>query len=460
MGGHRAICRRAAPRSAAREVEEPCWGCLPRRRALHEVPPGWLLVEATERRVRYRGRTLVADGLVKFDWPASGVIFSTTAARVRLRMDGGRNFFNVLIDGHRVAVLRTRSGVRDYLVELELPGDVADRRPLCEGQASQPPRVVELQKRTEARIGTPLGSLVGLVTLPVAFHGLLLEGGCLMDAPPAPSRRIEFVGDSETSGFGNLGRSQPGHPSVLGILAMHLADQDAHQAWPAFVAQECGADFHVVAWSGMGVLWNAPGGCTASCAMQEAYSRLLASQVSEDALLTQLLAGAASAQPLVAGATATAGATAGGGAGGGKLASWVPHIVVVYIGGNDWYSLSGRHAELSRAFAQFLRGVRALRPTSVILVLLASADSFCSCLATLAEQAKFAADMEQCWHAAATEVSDPGVRLEVVAPSPIIDVADPLDWGLMAHWSAKGHAKWARAVAPLVARHAGWLEGL
>lgn len=65
---------------------------------------------------------------------------------------------------------------------------------------------------------------------------------------------MEFLGDSETSGFGNLGPSQPGAPGLRSLLTVNIAHQDGNQAWPALAAKALDADFHNIAWSGAGVL--------------------------------------------------------------------------------------------------------------------------------------------------------------------------------------------------------------
>lgn len=61
-----------------------------------------------------------------------------------------------------------------------------------------------------------------------------------------------------------------------------MAHQDANQAWPALVAKALGADFHNVAWSGAGVVWNAGAGCSADAPFHDLYSRMLGSSPTLD----------------------------------------------------------------------------------------------------------------------------------------------------------------------------------
>ena len=54
-------------------------------------------------------------------------------------------------------------------------------------------------------------------------------------------------------------------------LEVNVAHQDANQAWPALVAKAFGADFHNIAWSGAGVVWNAGAGCSADVPFHDLY---------------------------------------------------------------------------------------------------------------------------------------------------------------------------------------------
>lgn len=63
---------------------------------------------------------------------------------------------------------------------------------------------------------------------------------------------------------------------------MNVAHQDANQAWPALVAKAFGADFHNIAWSGAGVVWNAGAGCSADAPFHDLYSRMLGSSPTLD----------------------------------------------------------------------------------------------------------------------------------------------------------------------------------
>ncbi|CAE8713637.1 unnamed protein product [Polarella glacialis] len=405
------------------------------------VPAGHFFVPATDQRIRCCGRVAAdaAQGTVTFDWPATSLTWAAAAERVWLRMDGGRNYFNIVVDGQAVEVLETRQGVRDYLIQAGSSSGLASAS--ADGSSSgvhSRTRTFEVQKRTEASIATLFGSLLGRGTKVVVVYGVVSEDGAvLQDAPMRLDQpRLEFLGDSDTTGFGNLGPSQPGTITLRSLLTMSPAQQDVFQSWPALTSRALGAEFHVIAWSGLGVLWNSEPGCTADGTFKDVYARVLATCSSSAADST-------------------------------TLSSWVPDVVVIYLGGNDWYTLvakrraratggggggAGEDSELAAACHRLLAQLRQLRPEADLLVLFPSADSAGSCLGSLAEQELFAEDMEKCWSQAASLAQDGQVFLERVCPCPKIELTCREDWGQMAHWSAQGHQKWAQAVAPLVAK--------
>ena len=152
---------------------------------------------------------------------------------------------------------------------------------------------------------------------------------------------------------------------------MNVAHQDANQAWPALVANAFGADFHNIAWSGAGVVWNAGAGCSADAPFHDLYSRMLGSSPTLDEIdeiqhqiriirnqyksadkpdeydnmtsnVTFLRTCADFVRPLMAldvlldvlPRTTSIDA------------EWQPDAVVLYLGGNDWWSLA--HKGLSR----------------------------------------------------------------------------------------------------------------
>ena len=206
------------------------------------------------------GRGVVdASGTLHFDWPGATLTFAVKGAqRVLLRMDGGRCCFTVTVGERPPALLRTKAGVVDYLIASGLDVNAVTN--------------ITVRKRTEPRAVTGMSifrifaTTVFTTTSAARVVGVLLDAGAgsaaedaeLLPGPPPPPRRIEFVGDSDMCGFGNLSR----HSGFLaGLLRLgHLVgESDATAAWPLVVADALGAEAHMIAWSGVGAVWNATG---------------------------------------------------------------------------------------------------------------------------------------------------------------------------------------------------------
>ena len=206
------------------------------------------------------GRGVVdASGALHFDWPGATLTFAVKGAqRVLLRMDGGRCCFTVTVGERPPTLLCTKAGVVDYSIASGLDVNAVTN--------------ITVRKRTEPRAVTGM-SIFGifdttafLTTSAARVVGVLLDAGAggaaegaeLLPGPPPPPRRIEFIGDSDSCGFGNLSRHSGFLAGLMRIGSM-VRESDATAAWPLVVAEALGAEAHVIAWSGVGAVWNAPG---------------------------------------------------------------------------------------------------------------------------------------------------------------------------------------------------------
>jgi len=172
--------------------------------------------------VRFVGRVEVgSSGDARYAWPGTGFVarFRGTGVAVRLRDDG--NEHQPVIDGRPVARLVTRSAVERYVVAEGLaPGE----------------HTLEVYRRTEA--------LFGVTT----FLAVEVENGRLLDAGPAPARRVEVVGDSISCGYGNEGATPD--------CRFSAATENHWESYGAVLARSLGAELATVAWSGRGVVRN------------------------------------------------------------------------------------------------------------------------------------------------------------------------------------------------------------
>jgi hypothetical protein len=157
-------------------------------------------------------------------WPGSSVEARFTGSSLAVRLDDqlGHNFFSVYLDGNleRPVVLQADKGERSYVVATGLaPG----------------PHSFLLTKRTEGEEGG------------TTFAGLeLADGGTLLAPPPRKQRKIEFFGDSITSGMGD--ESPDDGPD-------HLAkDKNNFLSFAGITARNLDAEAHFISQSGIGVM--------------------------------------------------------------------------------------------------------------------------------------------------------------------------------------------------------------
>ncbi|OZC01332.1 AGE family epimerase/isomerase [Rubricoccus marinus] len=199
-------------------------------RALMNVARRLQSVPAADPRVQIMGRHLAhPDGSVSF--AASGVTFVVRFRGTRLaahiedefRYGTEHNWFTVVVDGGEPVRFQTRPGQRETV--------------LAEGLASGE-HTLWLSKATEGQNG----------------HNRLVSfsGAELLPAEPLPARRIEFIGDSITSGFG-----ADSEPIACGAGTWY----DATHAWIAYgprLARRLDAQWMLSSVSGMGLHrnWN------------------------------------------------------------------------------------------------------------------------------------------------------------------------------------------------------------
>lgn len=161
-----------------------------------------------------------ASHQLRWAWSGSGFALRFFGTRLSIRARGSRCWVRTLLDG-----------VPGRVLELE-PG--TESVELCSG-LPQAEHELRVQLRTEPLVG-------GLVV-----SGFDTDGHFL--APPSPrGPRIEFVGDSITCGYGNLALDET-HP-------FDPATEDFFRSYAGLVATGLDADFHCVAWSGLGACRN------------------------------------------------------------------------------------------------------------------------------------------------------------------------------------------------------------
>jgi lysophospholipase L1-like esterase len=258
--------------------------------------------------IRYAGRVdRSLAGAIRFDWPGASIAMNLRgdAARMLFGSEDSGIFLEVRVDGeHRLVHPASRS--------LELVG-------LGPG-----PHEVVISQRNDA-------------DHPVVFRGLELPSGAeLLEPPPRPERRIEVIGSSWATGYGNEGRHY-GYAN-RGRVSRSCPDisrlTDATESFGAIVAAKFGAELHLTARVGKGLLRNF--GVT--------------EPRSEDPLPLYFLRTLAT-RPVT-----------------WDSASWIPQVVILNLGENDFHSMEGLDLEeFRRAYEAVLDEIRRRYPEAHII---------------------------------------------------------------------------------------------
>lgn len=176
----------------------------------------------------------------EYDWANTQIEFNVNARQIELFINDGKNDYNLFIDGKLDRVIATSSN-QTYPVSL-----------------NQGAHRILLTKRTGPNFGAG------------QFKGIRLpQGGELLALPAAPTRKIEFIGDSHTVGYGNEG---PG----LDCKSVYRPYENAYLSFAALTARTLGADSRSIAISGFGAVRNyADTNSTSPMPMPFYYNRTL-----------------------------------------------------------------------------------------------------------------------------------------------------------------------------------------
>jgi len=166
---------------------------------------------------------------------------------------GTTNYYKVIIDGVIITEqLAMETGKKTYSLTTGLTA----------GE-----HTVEIIKITEGASGVS------------SFIGFEVMGGnqTSIALPARPDKRIEFIGDSWTCGYGNLSQFASGSVSMAnsGYVAMN---EDNYYAWGPITARAIGAEFHVNAISGRGLFrnnWQSDNSGTATGTLPKNYNNIM-----------------------------------------------------------------------------------------------------------------------------------------------------------------------------------------
>ncbi|HTF96308.1 MAG TPA: cellulase family glycosylhydrolase [Cellvibrio sp.] len=170
-------------------------------------------------KIRYNGRVSVNSTAALYDWANTQIEFKANAPQVELLLNDNKNDYNLFVDGQFKNKI---TGTGNMSVPVTLgAGD----------------HTVLLTKRTGPNFGS--GQFLGLK---------LPQGGQLLDLPAAPARKIEFIGDSFTVGYGNEG------PGLT--CSSYRPYENAYLSYAPIAARALGAQSRSIAISGFGAVRN------------------------------------------------------------------------------------------------------------------------------------------------------------------------------------------------------------
>ncbi|MFN3406005.1 MAG: SGNH/GDSL hydrolase family protein [Cytophagaceae bacterium] len=283
------------------------------------------LIKPSDPNIQYTGRIDFSDkDKPSFSYPGISIKarFEGNNIEVFLQEHGqggdrGTNYFNVTIDGKVHSVLQLSSNKKNYKIE----------------NLSEGIHTIELFKRTEAEVG------------PCSFLGFVLPSGkALLKPEEKPARKIEFIGDSFTCGYGNelsIAAPPAGNPNT----GFNSKNENNYNAWGAITCRTLNAQYHCTAYSGRGLYRNNTG--SKENVMPDIYDRIFPDKSSPE----------------------------------WKTENFIPDVVVINLGTNDFYpeSLPNPDKVDSAAFAKkyisFIGKLRKHYPEATIVCVVPNAIS-------------------------------------------------------------------------------------
>ncbi|EGG17740.1 esterase [Cavenderia fasciculata] len=187
------------------------------------------IVYPDDQNLYYTGRVDKQDSNVYvFDWSFVTINFIVTGtlsikASFSTSNTVNPNLFNVVVNDQLLDIPITINSTNIQVITL-----LDDLDP-------QSSYNVSISKRTEAAMGI------------VSFYGLEVDSTAQFTPLQPSSRKIEFIGDSITCGYGILG---------LGPCSFTPETEDSYVTYEGLISRALGAELYVESWSGKGMVRN------------------------------------------------------------------------------------------------------------------------------------------------------------------------------------------------------------
>jgi len=181
------------------------------------------LIDADNSAFSYFGRTDQSDPkVVRFDWPGVYLRCAFTGNTLAVRLKSGdRDYFNVFVDDQPVKVIHPAT----------------DSIFIYNGLTGKGVHELLISKRTEADMGM------------ASFYGIgIAPDGKITSSKVKNNRRIEFIGNSITCGYGAEGLS--------GKERFKPETENSYFSYASITARAFSADYALIAHSGLGIIRN------------------------------------------------------------------------------------------------------------------------------------------------------------------------------------------------------------
>lgn len=246
--------------------------------------------------VHVEARVIPVDGGVsRFGWSNGLIRTRIDGTALSMQLSSPQNtWFTVEVDGAAVRNFQAGAGLQTYEIANGLAPGVHD---------------VALIRRNEGSYGT------------TDFVALVPGVGTTIVPTPAKTRRLEFIGDSLTAGYGIEG---------VNPCDFSTETESSYETYAAIAARNLDAEAHVIAQSGKGIIQNYGGNLDG--VMPDIWSR----------------ASTNSADPAW------------------DFSTWQPDAVMVNLGTND-FSATFDDADFVDGYAAFLGEIRAAYPDAPIV---------------------------------------------------------------------------------------------
>lgn len=183
-------------------------------------------IRLTEANIKHLGRTLSKDDLLWLGLSGSGVEFDFTGKSLKLSVKGD-DHTQAETDHARLAVYVDNKRILDVMV----------MEPSCTYSITESTEkkshTIRIMKLSEAPMSI------------VALDSLTMDEEATITATPAKERKIEFVGDSITCGYGVDDRDL--------THIFKTSTEDVTRAYAYLTSQKLNADYSIVSYSGYGV---------------------------------------------------------------------------------------------------------------------------------------------------------------------------------------------------------------